>query len=523
MSRTARTTLISLMLVLGGCDGTVGETDGGRDEIDGGREEIDGGREDIDAGREPACDDGVENGDESDVDCGGSCDPCDDGDGCGDPNDCTSGRCVAGVCTARIATGAACAADGECASGMCETFGAASICTEACAESCAASELVCFDGLCTPSAFCMDGRGPGCPVTSCDDCHEDAACVEEGGTVTCVCDEGYSGSGLVCEEDDECALGTDDCDPNASCTNTEGSFTCACPSGFTDTVGDGRACTDIDECALETDDCHALATCTNTPGSFTCECRTSAGDGRACTLYRSCAELLDGRPGTADGAYQIDPDGEEPLFSPVLVVCDMTTDGGGWTLVAVHGTNGRPTVFSGPRPRPGASFYGTATSAGLASIRAGATSAPHYSMRADALFSSSSREILVYVGGSTSDYITTTLPDTCNFFDPGASCAENTATGLTVLRSDGSVLTTQAQACTGPGAEYDEFGLHLLDGVESSSAPCHETASTLGHQDNGRLYTTFNSSVIQEFWSNGVHSHWNDAGALNVPGYLLLR
>jgi hypothetical protein len=43
------------------------------------------------------CTDGVQNGDESDVDCGGSCDPCVDGMQCGVADDCASGSC-AGVC-----------------------------------------------------------------------------------------------------------------------------------------------------------------------------------------------------------------------------------------------------------------------------------------------------------------------------------------------------------------------------------------------------------------------------------------
>ena len=48
----------------------------------------------------PACDDGVLNGDESDVDCGGSCEGCALGEGCGGPGDCLSDTCSAGVCVA---------------------------------------------------------------------------------------------------------------------------------------------------------------------------------------------------------------------------------------------------------------------------------------------------------------------------------------------------------------------------------------------------------------------------------------
>lgn len=48
---------------------------------------------------EPSCDDGVKNGAEGDVDCGGSCDTrCALASGCGADADCARGTCVAGVC-----------------------------------------------------------------------------------------------------------------------------------------------------------------------------------------------------------------------------------------------------------------------------------------------------------------------------------------------------------------------------------------------------------------------------------------
>jgi hypothetical protein len=49
----------------------------------------------------PACTDAVQNGDEADVDCGGSCSACGDGAKCGANGDCDSGLCGAGSCVRR--------------------------------------------------------------------------------------------------------------------------------------------------------------------------------------------------------------------------------------------------------------------------------------------------------------------------------------------------------------------------------------------------------------------------------------
>ncbi|HEU4728300.1 MAG TPA: VCBS repeat-containing protein [Kofleriaceae bacterium] len=91
----------------------------------------------------PLCTDQIRNGDETGVDCGGSCGKCDLGEGCKVDNDCDEGNCVGGKCTPfpcdngmkdgqetdidcgggecrKCAGGRACAIDADCFGGVCE-------------------------------------------------------------------------------------------------------------------------------------------------------------------------------------------------------------------------------------------------------------------------------------------------------------------------------------------------------------------------------------------------------------------
>ncbi len=170
-----RAALLLLLLASAGCTTqTIPDLDTGPPQRDAG----------ADSG--PSCDNGVRDGDEPHVDCGGSCEPCADGSNCISATDCASlscsrGFCLAPSCSDRIRngleTGTDCGADcGLCPGG----------------ESCTSNDQ-CISGrcmaggVCAPSS-CEDGRrndeetdvdcgGPTCPPCAAGRvCREDAHC-----------------------------------------------------------------------------------------------------------------------------------------------------------------------------------------------------------------------------------------------------------------------------------------------------------------------------------------------------------
>lgn len=100
-----------------------------------------------------SCTDGVWNGDEADVDCGGSCGDCDDGDDCASDSDCASGVCSGNVCQVPTCSDAV------------SNQGEAGV---DCGGPCAACPS-CSDSLLNQGESGIDCGGPCAPCATCTD------------------------------------------------------------------------------------------------------------------------------------------------------------------------------------------------------------------------------------------------------------------------------------------------------------------------------------------------------------------
>jgi hypothetical protein len=78
--------------------------------------------------------------------------------------------------------------------------------------------------------------------------------------------------------------------------------------------------------------------------------------------FKSCNEIKTNFPNATDGVYVIDPDGSAGVQQATSCYCDMTTDGGGWTLVLNYlhlgGTNPVLIEKSGSLPLLGSTNLG---------------------------------------------------------------------------------------------------------------------------------------------------------------------
>ncbi|WP_165703711.1 DUF4215 domain-containing protein [Enhygromyxa salina] len=249
--------------------------------------------------------------------------------------------------------------------------------TDECSNACTLP--VCGDGIMQADEECDDGNAS----------NEDA-CVE--GCLAATCGDGYVGPGEGCDDanavdDDACSnacmlAGCGDgvvqmgegCDDGNMDDTDDCPSTCqpaSCGDGFVwldnEACDDGNAentddCLDTCEAATcgdtfvwenneecddgnmdDTDDCVGMCLTPVCGDGFVWAGNEECDDGNNdnndgcasdCTseITANCKDILAQNQNATNGMYMIDPDGDGGV-DPFQVYCDMTTDGGGWTLI----------------------------------------------------------------------------------------------------------------------------------------------------------------------------------------------
>ncbi|RAL20323.1 hypothetical protein DL240_17225 [Lujinxingia litoralis] len=153
----------------GGGEEDIGEGDSGLPDADKPDAE-DPEAEQPDSEVAPGCDDGVQNGDESDVDCGGTeCGACEPGESCVFSDDCATGYCTGGVCVDESCENVSCGDEEACYRGVCylsceesdacdpssRCYQGACIPTDCSEVVCRAGEA-CYRGVCYEASACSD-------------------------------------------------------------------------------------------------------------------------------------------------------------------------------------------------------------------------------------------------------------------------------------------------------------------------------------------------------------------------------
>ena len=209
--------------------------------------------------------------------------------------------------------------------------------------------VLCGTGTCEHEmAYCQGGKVAPCnpfagaQLEVCDGADNDCNGLidEEFGVTTC-------GLGECIHEVDNCVDGAPVvCDPlegavDEECDGKDNNCDGEVDEGFDDTDGDGTPdCLDDDDDGdgdPDDNDCAPLDAAISHLAEEVCandlddDCDGEIDPQVEC-MPASCYELHQNFPELPSGAYSIDPDGDGGVEA-IKVGCDMTTDGGGWTLV----------------------------------------------------------------------------------------------------------------------------------------------------------------------------------------------
>jgi cysteine-rich repeat protein len=279
----------------------------------------------VDDGEE--CDDGGVNAD--DANCTADCklNVCGDGlvlagtEECDDGNADDTDECIAGCILATCG-------DGQVWTGMEGCDDANDIDDDACSNTCVMAS--CGDSTIQQGEQCDDGNDDD--TDDCTSLCQDAICGDGFQKVDEECDDGNTDDTDMCVAgcliaacgDGFVLAGTEGCD-DANADETD-----ACTS-----LCQPPACDDLLLSGSESDvDCGG-GTCPKCADGLVCNAPTDCMSGaclmNACAPPQTCKDLLAGDPALPSGKYMLDLDGPGPIVAQD-VYCDMTTNGGGWTV-----------------------------------------------------------------------------------------------------------------------------------------------------------------------------------------------
>jgi len=189
------------------------------------------------------------------------------------------------------------------------------------------SGIVSDTGVVVDSGVADSGANPNdCPAMN--PCNNGGTCVDGIGTYTCSCATGYSGP--TCDTNIDDCPAMNPCNNGGTCVDGVNAYTCSCAAGYS-----GPTCdTNIDDCPA-VNPCNNGGTCVDGVNTYTCSCANGYSGAMCDTYPTSCKDIHAANGALGNGQYMIDPDGAGGV-DPFNAYCDMTTDGGGWTIVASY-------------------------------------------------------------------------------------------------------------------------------------------------------------------------------------------